>query len=137
MILAASAMVAGAVYDLKSFKIPNFIIVALVALALANALLVGNLKALGWLGALIVLVVGSCLWAAKLIGAGDVKFAAAILLSFPGQASEFLILTSLLGAVTALVFLAKSKLKKVKADKIPYGVPMALTGVILLALKIG
>jgi Flp pilus assembly protein protease CpaA len=133
-ILAALVIAAGAIYDLKSFRIPNQIILALIGLALVNALLAGTPSAIGWRGALVIFAVGVFLWKAKLVGAGDVKFASGIALWFPGQIPGFLILTSLLGALFALIILVKSKLKKEKPGKIPYGVPMALASIILFSL---
>jgi Flp pilus assembly protein protease CpaA len=135
IILAALVMVAGAIYDIKSFRIPNQIILALIGLALVSALLAGTPTAIGWLGALAVFAVGVCLWKAKLVGAGDVKFASGIALWFPGQISGFLILTSIFGAVFALVILVKSWIKKEKSGNIPYGAPMAIAAIILFILK--
>jgi Flp pilus assembly protein protease CpaA len=135
IVLAALVIAAGAIYDLKSFRIPNQIILALIGLALVNALSAGTPSAIGWRGALVIFAVGVFLWKAKLVGAGDVKFASGIALWFPGQIPGFLVLTSLLGAVIALVILVKSKIKKEKAGNIPYGVPMALTAIILFSLQ--
>ena len=85
-------MIAGAVSDLRSFKIPNPLVLAVALAALANCFAAGGLQALGWEGALAALIIGAIFWKLGLVGAGDVKFAVAALLWLPGQASDFIVL---------------------------------------------
>jgi prepilin peptidase CpaA len=132
VILAALVLIAAAYRDARSLTIPNYLVGILTALALVNALIMGSWSALGWLGALGVLAVGFLMWKAGLMGAGDVKLAAASLLWLPGQVSEFLFLVAVLGGLLALGYLLAGWLKKKKFEKIPFGVPLALSTIAIL-----
>ncbi|MDR2444259.1 MAG: prepilin peptidase [Deltaproteobacteria bacterium] len=124
----------AAVSDVRSLTIPNSLVIALAALALVNALIAGSLDALGWVGCLGCLIIGIILWKAKIIGAGDVKLAAAALLWLPGQVIDFLFLTAILGGLVSLVYLVKGRIVKKKAKQIPYGLPLSIATVALMAL---
>jgi prepilin peptidase CpaA len=79
--------------DMKSMKIPNKAVMALVIAFLIVGLLVLPLKAYGWALALgvIVLVVGFVTSAVGLVGAGDAKFAAAMAPFFIGADLRFVL----------------------------------------------
>jgi prepilin peptidase CpaA len=132
--VAAAVLIAGAVWDLKSLRIPNLLVLALILTALANGAAAGSLRSVGWVGALIALIAGVLLWKARLVGGGDVKFVAAAMLWLPGQASDFIVLTGALGLVTALIFLVRAKMVR-KGLKIPYGPPVAAAAITLMALR--
>ena len=133
--LAALLMIAGAVSDLRSFRIPNPVVLAVALAALANCFAAGGLQALGWKAALAALIIGGIFWKIGLMGAGDVKFAVAALLWLPGQVSDFMVLTSVLGLVLALFFVIRGKIRKKMTSKIPYVPPIAASAIALLAMR--
>lgn len=65
--------------DMRAMRIPNYAVLALVAIFLVVAPFVMPLQAIGWQLShlVIILLVGIALNAAGLVGAGDAKFAAA------------------------------------------------------------
>jgi prepilin peptidase CpaA len=132
-ILASLVLAAAAYRDARTLTIPNILSAILAALALANALAAGSWLALGWAGALGALAVGFLLWKIGLMGAGDVKLAAASLLWLPGRVNEFLFLVAALGGLLALAYLTAGWVKKKKFEKIPYGLPIALASIAILA----
>jgi prepilin peptidase CpaA len=136
VILAGLVLVVAAYTDVRSLTIPNYLIGILVVLALIHALVLGRLDALGWIGAVAVLLVGLLLWRLGLMGAGDVKLASAALLWLPGMAIDFLILTAILGGLLSLGYLIAGLLKKKKFDKIPYGLPLALATIAILTWNV-
>lgn len=103
-VVACALMLVAAVTDIRSYRIPNWISVALVALfavraAVAPVSLIGSLT----IGA-IILAAGFVLFATRLFGAGDAKLMAALSLWIgPGLILEFLMATALAGGVVATV----------------------------------
>jgi len=65
--------------DMRAMRIPNYAVLALVAIFLVVAPFVMSLQTMGWQLShlVIILLVGIALNAAGLVGAGDAKFAAA------------------------------------------------------------
>jgi prepilin peptidase CpaA len=106
-------VIVGAIKDLTSFTIPNWISAALVIAYFPAALLVGaDLGQIG-LGAAIgflMLVVGIGMFAARWIGGGDAKLmaAASLWLGWPAII-DFVLITALAGGALAVVLTTARK----------------------------
>jgi prepilin peptidase CpaA len=119
---AALALAAAAVSDLRTRKLPNSLTAVVAAAAVARHLAGGASLPLGWPGALAALLAGLALYRAKVMGAGDVKLISACLLWFPGRlAADYLFLVSFLGGLMAVGVMAASKIRRRKAQGVPYG----------------
>ncbi|HET9394341.1 MAG TPA: prepilin peptidase [Candidatus Rubrimentiphilum sp.] len=124
-VLAASLI--GAVSDVRTRRVPNWLVLALLICGLIE-----NTVLFGWRGALADLAVAAAVLAAgtvafsfKLIGGGDVKLlaAAAGTLGYPAGVS-FILLTLLCGGVLALAYAAlrgrlSATLANVQATALP------------------
>lgn len=106
--LFAACVVAAGVCDLRSLRIPNRVVAAMLALYLPHAAsaltpgLAGQAAALAGL----VFVGGIGLFAAGLVGGGDVKLLAAVTLwAGPAQAPLLILVTALAGAVLATLLM--------------------------------
>jgi prepilin peptidase CpaA len=148
--------IAAALNDLKEFRIPNRISLALLALyplhVLASPLPIDWLMALAVAG--LVFAAGLTLFFCGLVGGGDVKFlAAASLWAGAALTIPLLCVMGLAGGVLALVALGVQNIRRyrstgiagvivpdttIAAPKLPYGVAIAAgafyAGVQLLAL---
>ena len=144
----SALMVYAAYSDLKSYTLPNFISLLLMAgFALIMLILQPPLSAIGWhvvVGA-ILFVVGFILFATGLFGGGDVKVIAALGLWLgPMNVLSFLTLMAIFGGVLALALLVFRKTKipqhwldngaiaglHSKEEGIPYGVAIAVAALI-------
>lgn len=129
--------------DVQSFVIPNRLCLAIAGLWPAFALT--DAGHVAWLGAPLVALaafaVGFALFAARLMGGGDVKLMAAIALwAGPGLVLPFIVITSLVGGALSIVVLVASRLQPVmaRADgaarrslfraNVPYGAAIAAGG---------
>jgi prepilin peptidase CpaA len=135
-LLAAPLLAAAAFTDLGWRIIPNWVSIGLV-MGFAGIMLigcdpVGLLLALAAGGA--VLIGGTALFAAGLVGGGDVKLAAAATVWIGARAiPEFLVVTALVGGLLALGILGGRVLRRcvgrgrpAMADPtVPYGVAIA------------
>lgn len=109
LILPFAVLTLCALHDVTSFKIPNrYVAVLLVAWPItmvataASVPLIGQSAALGGL----VLLAGFALFAAGLLGAGDVKLmSAAALWVGPAQLFTFVFFTALIGGFLGLLLL--------------------------------
>jgi prepilin peptidase CpaA len=128
-------MLAAGLMDVRTRRIPNCLVIALAVLACLSAALESGLRSLGWPWALIILGAGILAWKAGIIGAGDVKLAAACLLWFPLEPSAFLMLAALLGGLLALAILVKGLFTGQRPKTVPYGVALGLAGAILLSWR--
>lgn len=108
----AAIMIAAVVIDVTSYRIPNTLVVALVALFLAVAALNGsNVEWLEWLGhiaaGILVFGAGIFLYAIRQMGAGDVKLLGVVALwSGVFALPPLLFSVALCGLVGMLVILA-------------------------------
>lgn len=137
-------LIAAAISDLRSFRIPNFlpaILIVLFGMFYGVTGFVGTL----WenlLHCLVALAVGMILFSRGWIGGGDAKLYAAAALWFNlAGAATLLFMTTIAGLILAVTFIAArmSGLRKnvPKQDRrIPYGVAIAV-GAILNAALIG
>lgn len=147
--LFMALLLAAALTDIAYYKIPNVIVLAILALypvyVLVNPIPVDWLWALGV--AAISLVIGFVLFATKIFGAGDVKLATAMLLwAGPGLAPWALIVCAMTGLVMALVMLSplrfmiagaltsigqRSLGESFLAKNMPYGVAISAGGIFI------
>jgi len=163
--LALHALVAGLLLtaawtDIREFKIPNWISLAIIALYLIRVLLFEAILqipsgAFGWLSlvydiglATLVLVVGFALYAVSWFGAGDVKLMTAATLWFgfgpPPFNVWFILLTMLFGGILAVLIVAGLWLRKrppldralgwldAYRTYMPYGLAITAAGLIIL-----
>lgn len=131
-VLAFSVLMAAAAFeDFRRFVIPNWLVLALVAvwpLSLAAQGL-ALLTALGAVGAAaLVFVAGAVLFARGYVGGGDVKLlCAAALWAGPAATPELLVVTAGLGGVLALFLLSPIGAHLSLAGRVYFGSPGAAT----------
>jgi prepilin peptidase CpaA len=140
-------MIVAAVSDLRSFRLPNWLVIAVALLFLAGILVTAMpLKLALWhgLAGLLVLACGFALFSAGLIGGGDAKLLAAVGLWIGWtKLATFLLYTALAGGILAIVMLLwemvrlhveltagnpeSSLIKRIASLKpdLPYGVAIA------------
>lgn len=142
---ALGAFVSAAITDIRTRQIPNSLVLFLACLGLvrlAMDLWAGfELAAVGLDLALagLVFLGGIALFATGLMGGGDVKLMAAASIWFGTAGTvEFLISTVLAGGVLACFFLMRRGARRLaggpsasSADSLPYGVAIALGGVLV------
>ena len=131
----AAILLVAAIGDFRTRRIPNSLVLGLAFGAAAHYAAAGpgaKSVALSLLTAFGVLAGGALLFRAGSIGAGDAKLAAAVALWLdPRGTGLFLLHTSLLGAVSAILYLAFSRRSgaaggepgsscEVNSRKIPY-----------------
>lgn len=127
----------GAIYDIRTRRIPNWLNAAFVVTGLVLILvLVDWQTALSGLAHFaIALIVSMAIFAMKMWGGGDAKFYAAMAAWFPLAAGIGLFVSiALAGLIVALIWLAMAKFRGQKlkrGDKVmPYGVAIALGGIV-------
>lgn len=149
-------LVAAALGDIKSYRIPNAFSLALLALyplfALTAPHPVAPLLSLGV--ASIVLAAGFALFSMRMMGGGDVKLiAAASLFAGPDLALEFVLMTTLFGGFVAVLMLnrpmrvglafaldhvgSRRLRDALLTETIPYGVAIAAGGMYLTLRLVG
>jgi prepilin peptidase CpaA len=160
--LAALGLVAAAVTDFRSWKIPNRIILSLVALYIARTLGVAALDAdfranlFGFenvsgdlAAAFLLFVMGVVLWMFKLFGAGDAKlfFPIGLFIGWIGL-MPFSLFLLFFGVVAMIVLKAPlpvplqmtyffTRLDEIRATrKVPYGVVMAAAALVTMYLRL-
>lgn len=147
-------VLAAAVGDVKTYRIPNAVSVALVALypffALTAPYNVAPLVSLGVMAA--VLAVGFALFSLRLVGGGDIKLLTALtLFAGPTLVMDLVLVVAVAGGVIAVVMLSdrtrfvlasafeqvgsNTLRKAVMAEAIPYGLAIA-AGAVFLALRL-
>jgi prepilin peptidase CpaA len=136
--------------DVRERRIPNALSLAVAALGLTRILLAKNPVAAGYTlaAAAVILVVAFLLFCRGVIGGGDAKLLPAMAL-FIGYNNllEFLFLMSLCGGALALAIMARDKFgpRRLRSpprepsgestrSTVPYGVAIAVAGVITLIL---
>lgn len=147
----AAAMMAAAVGDLATLRIPNSLVIGLATLSVPFAISVGIRPQQYGLSALIaaaILLVGFAAFAFGALGAGDVKLAAATSLWLSAPATlDFIAITALAGALVCALMLAL-RVKTIRSaipvrrwrahlsDRemtAPYGVAIAIGGLAAFA----
>jgi len=134
-------LIAAAVSDLRSFRIPNYLPGILILLFGINTVIAGVDASL-WENLfhfLAALIIGMGLFSRGWIGGGDAKLYAAVALWFNWTGAVVLIFaTTIAGLVLAISFVAARMLglrKNVPKDdrRIPYGVAIAAGGILSAA----
>ncbi len=117
------------IFDWKHRKIPNtlnnFTLVANLVVALLNGYLASSLPI-----SIVCFFVGVLLWYLKVLGAGDVKLLAALIVGVqPNLVIATLISIGFMGGWLVLIMYVIGKIKRFNAYKkgIPYGIPIALS----------
>lgn len=109
--------------DLRYRIISNRIVIAIFVLAVCNYLFGSGI--INYLAAIIFLILGLIFFYCRLIGAGDVKLIAVLLLTVPANYVYFyLIMITLVGfplAICALIYKAFTK----KTVTLPYGIAIS------------
>lgn len=132
-------LVAAAVGDVRRLTIPNGLCASVAVLALpywaasGSAFWPGFAWQLGF--ALIMFAVLAALFAAGVMGGGDVKLLAALALWLPVRAYvEMMMLVAVAGGVLTLALLIRHRLRKREGrPEIPYGVAIAVGAAVMLA----
>ncbi|HET7709066.1 MAG TPA: prepilin peptidase [Sphingomicrobium sp.] len=137
----AALLVVAAVIDMRSFTISNRLNLAVAA---AAPLFWWSIQLPVWphvaTQAAVALGVFGLLAAAfyaGMMGGGDVKLAAALSLWFsPASTLKFLVIMSIAGGILTLLLLAAHRARgKEGKPKIPYGVAIAVGGLVILAQR--
>lgn len=140
-LLAVALLVAAAVTDLGWRRIPNGLVLALAGLGLvrlgfafAEGAPVAGLAA-DLVACLALLVLGAFALQARILGGGDVKlFAAAALWVGLSGLLPFLMRTALAGGLLAVALLiwGLARREKARQSSLPYGVAIAVGGVLTI-----
>lgn len=142
LLCAAAVFVAIAVSDVRSYRIPNVLCGAL--LALFPVFVLSAPQALHWQHNVIVFcfmsIAGVALFSAKLVGAGDIKLlAVASLWAGVALIPKLLLITAIAGGVESLVMVWIAMRTRQGEDaggwrkiKIPYGVAISAGGLAVL-----
>lgn len=142
----AFAVCIAAVWDLRSFTIPNSISIAIAAVWPVYAIAAGlGLEAMAYAGAtgIGVLFVGMLGWSRGWVGGGDVKLLSAVALwAGPAGLVPVILHTAIAGGVLSLFWLSSRPLRFVAVraglpvaltppKHIPYGIAIAVAAVLL------
>jgi len=139
--ILAILLVVAAVIDVRTFTISNRLNLAIAALALVFWWAV---RLPLWPDAAVQLAVAGGVFLllalafyTGMMGGGDVKLAAALVLWFsPKDTIRFLVIMSVAGGVVTLIFLALHRARRSEGrPKIPYGVAIAVGGLVILAQR--
>jgi prepilin peptidase CpaA len=156
-LLFCLAVIYGALSDISTFTIPNWVSGALVAGFIVFALLRWGEMPLVFhlLVALITFVVCFPLWKFKLLGGGDLKFLTSISLWMgPNSILPFLFALGVAAAVFALALMwlrrwnayfqgsrwprfVKQLVAKAKNHTLPYGLPIAIAAIVAVPIVFG
>lgn len=129
--------------DVRQRRIPNWLSALTLVTGIAYAAITYGWPQMAWalahFGAALVVCMG--LTAARIIGAGDAKFYAAMAAWLPIDRGLWLLVSvALAGLIVLIAFVAARKLRggKVRAQsdfaKVPYGVAIGLGGLVAVAL---
>jgi prepilin peptidase CpaA len=148
--LSIALLVVAAYSDIRTFRIPNALVVAIAALGILRLVLLGNpITATYAVGvALLVFFVGCVLFRYRIVGGGDVKLlTATIPLIWYRDLFNFLSLMSIIGALLAVVVVLvhnylplvsgpclAARLPKGRLP-VPYGVAISFAGIVTLLFQ--
>jgi prepilin peptidase CpaA len=149
--LLAIALLAVAGYsDIKTFRIPNILVLTIFALGIVRLILIGSpvavIYAIG--AAVLVFLIGCLLFSRGIIGGGDVKLlTTTVLLIRYRDLFEFFVVMSVVGALLSLaVMLIHNYLPLYAGPRlaarlptsrlpVPYGVAISTAGIVTLLLQ--
>ncbi|HUO91430.1 MAG TPA: prepilin peptidase [Rhizomicrobium sp.] len=144
----ALALGAASVNDILVRKIPNWTVVAVIALFGAWAISTPSVSLLSSFAAsAIIFAITSTLFALGIVGGGDSKLMTAVaLFAGFGQLPDFVFLTALAGGAMAVASLASQPMRTfvmltapstaASTRGIPYGVAISLSGIALLVRQL-
>ncbi len=152
MLAAAFLLVTAAVFDARSFRIPNWVWMGL--LGTFPLYVISAAQEIEWLHHVgvfaVVLVIGFALFAGNFAGAGDIKMLAAISLwAGPNYIGVLLVITAFSGGLLALGYAvsawlrlrmqpqlapAEGMMQVLTKTAIPYGVAIACGGLTALGM---
>lgn len=130
---ALALSVVGAVWDVRTRRIPNWLVGLVAVCSLTATLAAGGLPLLGStaIHAGIALVVGMALFALRAIGAGDAKFYTAIALAVPLDRSltmlTWVVAAGFLLLILLMIYYRGLKMMtdgKKRSWTLPYGLPI-------------
>lgn len=134
-------LVIGAVSDMRTRRLPNWLCLALLVLGLVYAYYLGGFALTGWhfAHAMIAMVIGAGIFAAGIMGAGDAKFYAGLAAFFPlSEGLNLLLWVSIAGIVSILSWMILRRVLPFKKPeegslhaKFPYGVAIAIGGILV------
>jgi prepilin peptidase CpaA len=133
-LVGIALFILAAYSDVKSFRIPNFLVAAVALLGVTRLIAVGDPSAaIHTIGASVtILAVGFVLFWQGLVGGGDAKLmtATALLVGYHNLFS-FLVVMGICGALIALAALVIHRFPKTRLV-VPYGVAIATAGSVTL-----
>lgn len=143
---AAMALLVIAAYsDIRTFRIPNVLVLGIAALGIGRLVLLGDPISAIYAVCIVILVfiIGFLLFSRGLIGGGDVKLLmATILLIRYRDFFEFFVLMSVFGALLSLVLAVLRIVPLLLGPRVattpvvvPYGVAIAAAGIVTLLLQ--
>jgi prepilin peptidase CpaA len=143
VLVFAGLLVWASIGDVRVYRIPNWISLAIAALyipfVLSSGDKVGPMLLQGYTVGLLALAIGFLLFMTKIMGGGDAKLLSAIgIWAGTAHAWDALVLTAVAGGILAVIVAAtipmriklrgKAMVDKVRATKLPYGVAIAVGG---------
>lgn len=141
LFILVGLLVTAAIGDVRRYTIPNWLCLAVALLALPylySTFVTSGVALWPALGlqagmAALVFVLFAALFAAGVMGGGDVKLMAALALWMPGrQVFDLMLLVAMFGGLVALGVLVGRRLRKHDGENaVPYGVAIAAGGIAL------
>ena len=145
--LFAAFLIAAAVQDGWRNTISNLLVIGLLVGGLASAALIGFDVSIWQNFAVLaaMLILGTFAFSTGLLGGGDVKLLAVTAFWFtPSDVLTFLLVTVLAGGVLVMIWMpirmsmkGKSALATLKERSLPYGIAIALGGLLTAAIERG
>ena len=143
---AAMALLVIAAYsDIRTFRIPNVLVLAIGALGVNRLVLLGDPISVIYavIAVALVFLVGLLLFSRGIVGGGDVKLlAATILLIRYRDFYEFFVFMSVFGALLSVAAIIRTYVPifagsrgAARSAAVPYGVAIAAAGILTLLLQ--
>ncbi len=143
---AAMALLVIAAYsDIRTFRIPNVLVLAISALGVNRLVLLGDPISVIYavIAGALVFLIGLLLFSRGIVGGGDVKLlAATILLIRYRDLYQFFVFMTVFGALLSVAAIIRNRVSlfvglrgTVRSAAIPYGVAIAAAGILTLLLQ--
>lgn len=127
----AAVLIAAAVGDFRSFRIPNSLVLSILVLFPAHVMASPDPVAWGYalLFAMVILAIGAGFFAAKVMGGGDVKLMAAVSLwAAPQHLLSFFVVTLVVAMLVACVMAVRLAAADARSPQ-GWSVMAAVTGI--------